>query len=123
MIKTIDPNPHLQRPAIFPVKGCMFFGVPHKGADIADKASKFLSILAPVFNMNKNNVTDLKPKSQRFANISSQFRSVQSIQNIPVISFYETVEYNRTFGVVSSIPLWRETRVEITQRLAAAYFG
>ena len=79
----------------------MFFGVPHKGADIADKASKFLSILAPVFNVNKNNVTDLKRKSQRFANISSEFRSVQAMQNIPVISFYETVEYNHTLGVVS----------------------
>ena len=79
----------------------MFFGVPHKGAEIADKASKFLSILAHVFNVNKNNVKDLEPKSQRFANISSEFRSVQSTQNIPVISFYETVEYNRTLGVVS----------------------
>ena len=101
MIKTIDSKPHFQRSAIFPVKGCMFFGVPHKGAEIADIASKFLSVLASVFNVNKNNVTDLKPKSQRFANISSTFRSVQSTQNIPVISFYETVEYKHILGVVS----------------------
>ena len=79
----------------------MFFGVPHKGAEIADKASKFLSILAHVFNVNKNNVKDLEPKSQRFVNFSSEFRSVQSEQNIPVISFYETVEYNHTLGTVS----------------------
>ena len=78
----------------------MFFGVPHKGADIADKASMLLSILARIFNVNKNNVKDLKPKSQRFANISSQFRSVQATHNIPVISFYETKEYSH-FGVVS----------------------
>ena len=86
----------------------MFFGVPHKGAEIADTASKFLSILAHVFNVNKNNVKDLKTKSQRFANISSEFGSVQSTQNIPVISFYETVEYNHTLGIVSWCPLWLE---------------
>ena len=101
MTTAIDPESHSQRSAIFPVKGCMFFGVPHKGADIADKASKFLSILAPVFNVNKNNVIDLQPKSQRFANISSEFGSVQSTNNIPVISFYETEKYNRALGVVS----------------------
>ena len=101
MTTAIDPKPHSQRPAIFPVKGCMFFGVPHKGAEIADKASKFLSVLAPVFNVNKNNVKDLKPKSQRFANISSEFRGVQSTYNVPVISFYETVEYNHALGIVS----------------------
>lgn len=79
----------------------MFFGVPHKGSDIADKASTFLSILARVFNVNKHNVEDLETKSQRFANISSAFGSVQSGQNIPVISFYETVKYNHALGVVS----------------------
>ena len=86
---------------MFPVKGCMFFGVPHRGADIADVASKFLSVLGLVFNVNKNNVQDLKPNSQRFANISSQFQSVQQDRNIPVLSFYETVRYNHTVGLVS----------------------
>ena len=96
--KTFDP----QSPSyIFPVKGCMFFGVPHKGANIAAKASKFLSLLGHVFNVNKNNVQDLEPKSQRFANISSEFRSVQSEHNIPVVSFFETVKYNHTVGLVS----------------------
>ena len=79
----------------------MFFGVPHKGANIAAKASKFLSLLGHVFNVNKNNVQDLEPKSQRFANISSEFRSVQSEHNIPVVSFFETVKYNHTVGLVS----------------------
>ena len=83
----------------------MFFGVPHAGADIADKASKFLSILSLVFNVNKSNVKDLRPKSQRFANISSEFRSVQSKYSIPVISFYETVQYNHTLGLVSEYSL------------------
>ena len=79
----------------------MFFGVPHKGANIAAKASKFLSLLGHVFNVNKNNVQDLEPKSQRFANISSEVRSVQSEHNIPVVSFFETVRYNHTVGLVS----------------------
>ena len=101
MTSAINSEPYSPRSAIFPVKGCMFFGVPHKGADIADEASKFLSLLAPIFNVNKNNVKDLKPKSQRFANITSEFRDVQSTYNVPVISFYETVKYNHVLGVVS----------------------
>ncbi len=96
-----DLQPSLQGHYVFPVKGCLFFGVPHKGADIADKASGFLSAFSHLLNVNKNNIKDLKPKSQRFANISSEFRSVQSEHNIPVISFYETVRYNHTVGLVS----------------------
>ena len=103
IIKTYDPSSHLQRSTIFPVKGCMFFGVPHKGADVARKAFRFLYILALVFNINKNNFKDLNLKSQRFANISSAFRSVQSTHSIPVISFYETVRYNHLLGIVSDI--------------------
>lgn len=80
---------------MFPVKRCMFFSVPHKGADIAEKAVGFLSILGHVFNVNTNNIQDLKPKSQRFANISSEFRAVQSEHSITVISFFETVKYKR----------------------------
>lgn len=109
MKQTIDPNSPSEGHYIFPVKGCMFFGVPHKGADIADKASGFLSVLGNIFNVNRNNIRDLRPKSQRFANISSQFRSVQSEHNIPVISFFETVKYNHTVGIVSwmSTFCWR----------------
>lgn len=101
MKKTFDPQSPSQGRYIFPVKGCVFFGVPHNGANIAAKASKFLSLLGHVFNVNKNNVQDLEPKSQRFVNISSEFRSVQSEHNIPVVSFYETVRYNHTVGFVS----------------------
>lgn len=81
----------------------MFFGVPHKGADIADIASRILSGLGRVFNVNSNNIQDLKPKSQRFANTSSEFRSIQSQHSIPVISFFETVKYSHALGLVSNI--------------------
>lgn len=101
MKQTFDPESPSPGRYVFPVEGCMFFGVPHKGADIADMALRFLSVLSHVFNLNKNNVRDLKPKSQRFANISSEFRNVQSDHNIPVFSFFETVKYNHTFGLVS----------------------
>ena len=101
MIGTYDADPSSQRRSIFPVKGCMFFGVPHRGADVASTASKFLSVLGHVMNVNTNNIKDLKPKSQRFANISSQFRTVRSEHAIPVISFFETVKYNHTLGLVS----------------------
>ena len=102
-MNTIAPNSAPEMPSKFPVKGCMFFGVPHKGADIANTASKFLSTLSLVFNVNKNNVRDLEEKSTRFANISSTFRTVREEHGIPVISFYETVQHSRALGIVSSI--------------------
>lgn len=99
-METGDPSSPSQGHYIFPVQGCMFFGVPHIGAEIADKASGFLSLLSHVFDVNTKNIGDLKSKSHTFANISSQFRTVQSEHSIPVMSFYETVKYKR-FGVVS----------------------
>ena len=102
-IDTYDSNPLPHSRSVFPVKGCMFFGVPHKGADIAGTASKFLSMLGHVFNVNTNNIRDLETKSQRFANTSSEFRTVRTEHGIPVISFFETVKYNRTLGLVSCI--------------------
>lgn len=132
MEKTFDPPSPSQGRYIFPVRGCMFFGVPHKGAEIATKASKFLSLLGHVFNVNRNNVQDLEPKSQRFANISSEFRSVQSEHNIPVYSFYETVKYNQAIGLVSQTLIshndeWQCPRlfatVNLTWRLAGKFFG
>ena len=105
MQQTFSVSSPSQRKYIFPVKGCLFFGVPHKGAEIADTASGFLSILSKVFNVNKNNVQDLRAQSQRLANISSEFRMVQEQLEIPIFSFYETVEYSRTLGLVS-LPLY-----------------
>ena len=106
-MNAIRPNSDPQVPSKFPVKGCMFFGVPHSGADIASTASKFLSALSLVFNVNKNNVRDLEAKSTRFANISSTFGMVREEHGIPVISFYETVKYSRALGIVSSISAFR----------------
>lgn len=100
MIQAGDPGSQSQGQYIFPVKGCMFFGVPHKGAEIADKAFGFLSVLSHLFNVNKHNVRDLKSRSQEFAEISSQFRMVQSEHSIPVMSFFETVKF-KSFGRVS----------------------
>ena len=100
MMQTIDPKSPTQGRYAFPVKGCMFFGVPHQGASIADKALRFLNVLSLVFNINKNNIQDLKSKSQRFANISSEFRTVQTEQDFQVLSFFETVKYKH-HGMVS----------------------
>lgn len=100
IIQAGDPDSQSKGQYIFPVKGCMFFGVPHRGAEIADKAFGFLSVLSHLFNVNKHNVRDLKSKSQEFASISSQFRIVQSEHNIPVMSFFETVKF-KGFGRVS----------------------
>lgn len=85
----------------FPVKGCMFFGVPNRGADIADTASSILKLLSRVFNVNKNVVRDLEHKSQRLANLASEFRQIRNERIIPVISFFETVKYNSFLGLVS----------------------
>ncbi|KAK3170566.1 hypothetical protein OEA41_002647 [Lepraria neglecta] len=104
MKKTIYPNLQAEGRYIFPINGCMFFGVPHKGAEIADKASGFLSALGLVFNVNKNNIRGLKPKSQRPANISSEFRSIQSQPRIPIIVSPDSAVFTydgspRPFGV------------------------
>ena len=56
-----DPNPLSRRSIMFAVKGIVFLGVPHKGVDIADKASKILSMTAPLFNVDKYNVQDPQP--------------------------------------------------------------
>ena len=85
---------------LFPVKGCLFFGFPHNGAEFADRAFAFLNVLSFVFDVNKSNIKDLKSKSQRFANISSEFRAIQTEQEFPVMSFFETVKYKH-HGVVS----------------------
>ena len=79
----------------------MFFGVPNRGADIAENASSILGLLGRVFNVNKNVVSDLESKSQRLASLASEFRQVRKDRNIPVISFFETVKYNNFLGLVS----------------------
>lgn len=103
----------------FPVKGCMFFGVPNHGADVAETASSILTLLNTVFNVNKNVVHDLEYKSQQLANIASLFRQIRKDHNIPVISFYETVKYSYALGLVSSTFcfLCKHSHVSTTLRL------
>ena len=101
LANTFDPDSPSEGRFIFPVKGCLFFGVPHRGADVAAKASTILNLMSVAFNVNKNNVRDLQEKSQRFANITSQFMTVRSTYDIPVFSLYETVRYNYLQDVVS----------------------
>ena len=81
----------------------MFFGVPGRGTETADKASTVLKILSNVFNVNRHDVYDLGNKSQRLANIASEFRTIRHEHKIPVISFFETVKYNHAFGLVSDL--------------------
>ena len=87
----------------FPVRGCLLFGVPNKGSDVADSASTILKLLATVFNVNRSMVTDLQSKSQKLANIAGEFRQIRDEKSIPVISFYEKQNYNSLLGLVS---LW-----------------
>lgn len=88
------------QPYNFPVKGLMLFGVPNKGSELADTASRILSLLNTVFNVNRRVVHDLEYKSQQLANIATEFRLVRHQRNIPVISFFETQKYNKSLGVI-----------------------
>ena len=103
LIDQLDPNSVSQGKYVFPVQGCLFFGVPHKGAKIAGLASGLLTGLNKVFNVNKNNVYDLKPKSERLARISSEFEATQRALEFPVLSFYENKAMSHTIGIVSPI--------------------
>lgn len=85
----------------FPVSGCMFFGVPDKGSDTVDTASKFLKLLATVFDVNRSTIEGLQVKSHKLADIAGQFRQIRHEHNIPVLSFYEKQEYSSTLGLVS----------------------
>lgn len=85
----------------FPVEGCMFFGVPNLGTEYATGAASILKVLNIAFNVNRNVVQELASKSQRLANIASEFRQIRNEHKIPVISFYETEKYNYALGLVS----------------------
>lgn len=89
----------------------MFFGVPNRGAELAGTASSILTLLSNVFNVNRNVVHDLESKSQRLANLASEFRQIRKEHNIPVICFFETVTYNNTLGLVGDdhYILWLST--------------
>lgn len=84
----------------FPIRGCMLFGVPNQGTEVANTASKVLTLLSTLFNINRNVVNDLENKSQKLANIASEFRQVRQAHNIPVISFYERLKYSSALGLI-----------------------
>ncbi|KAL9609317.1 MAG: hypothetical protein Q9167_005904 [Letrouitia subvulpina] len=100
LTNSLDPSSTSQGKYIFPVKGCLFFGVPHKGASIAKVATAFLKWFSKAFNINNHNVRDLEPKSERLARVSSEFATTQSNLEIPVMSFYETLALNHTVGLI-----------------------
>ncbi len=102
IIDQLDPNSVSQGKYVFPVQGCLFFGVPHKGAKIASYASALLTGLNTVFNVSTKKVHDLQPKSERLARISSEFEATQAQLNFPVLSFYENKALSHTIGLVSA---------------------
>ena len=77
MVQSLQEPPSSSKRYNFPVKGCMLFGVPNKGSDVANSASKILSLLATVFNVNRNVVEDLQSKSQKLTDIAAQFRQIR----------------------------------------------
>ena len=89
----------------------MLFGVPNRGSDVAHTATGILTLLNTVFNVNRNMIQDLDKKSQRLADIASQFRQVRRENSIPVISFFEQQKYGSGLGLVRikcscSSPFW-----------------
>ena len=78
----------------------MLFGVPNRGSDVASSATGILKLLNTVFNVNRNMIQDLEAKSQRLADVASQFRQVRHEHNIPVISFFEQQKYGSGLGLV-----------------------
>jgi hypothetical protein len=71
------------------VRGCVFFGVPHRGAKIASWASSLAKLTEMLgFEVNPNFTKALWKKSKIFADISKQF--VERAGNIKFRTFYET---------------------------------
>jgi len=72
-----------------PVKGCLFFAVPHKGAGVASDWSPILTLLGTTFGFKAHTVRDLKEKSTKLQDIAFEFRPIRREHNISVISCYE----------------------------------
>jgi hypothetical protein len=69
----------------------VFFGVPHRGADIAywgNFAANLLKITQLGFGTNTRFVEALKRNSAIFAEISQQF--IERGDHLPIRTFYET---------------------------------
>lgn len=72
------------------MKGVVFFGVPHRGSDIAYWANFAASILE-VFALGRTNkrfISALKQNSKTFADISRQF--IERAASLEIRTFYET---------------------------------
>jgi hypothetical protein len=73
------------------VRGLVFFGVPHRGSDVAywgNFAANLLKITQLGFSTNTSFVEALKRNSETFADISQQF--IERGANLPIRTFYET---------------------------------
>ena len=73
------------------VKGCLFLGVPHRGADSAywgKFAADLLSIPQLGFSGNTNFLNALKSNSPTLADISQQF--IERSSQLEIRTFFET---------------------------------
>jgi hypothetical protein len=76
------------------VRGLVFFGVPHRGSDVAywgNFAANLLKITQLGFGTNTSFVKVLKRNSTAFAEISQQFIGCGA--NLPIRTFYETEKF------------------------------
>ncbi|KAK1758143.1 hypothetical protein QBC47DRAFT_373805 [Echria macrotheca] len=81
------------------IKGCIFLGVPHNGAKLADWAG----ILAPLVGnfgglVQTGKIKNLEQKCEILNRISDEFRQVRHAHNIPVLSCYETKKISRVYS-------------------------
>lgn len=90
-----------QRKYVFPVKGCLFFGVPHQGAKLATVITKYLENLVKLLPVNMKNVGDLQFHSDRLERVSKEFETTRSNLDIEVLSFYENRILSQLAGLVS----------------------
>ena len=72
------------------VHGCVFFGVPHRGAEAAYWSSFGANVIKVALfgHVNANYVAALQQNSRAFADISRQF--VERGASLKIRTFYET---------------------------------
>src|SRR5436305_4388400 len=71
------------------VRGVIFFGVPHRGADLASSASFATNLINLLgINTNQSFVTALQRNSKTFMDISEQF--IERAARLQIRTFYET---------------------------------
>jgi len=83
----IQGNPSTP-PASF-VKGCVIFGVPHRGADFPMGLKLILSLVSPTGLIEAGKIIELGPKSALLANISDEFRQARKTLGIDILSCWE----------------------------------